>query len=322
MGGTPTSSTTIQRPDLGALAFEHAMSAAARGFIGLEIMPIFEAARQSADYPVIPTEALLKTVDTRRAPRAAYSRGDYEFETKTYSCKEHGREEPIDDVERALYANLFSADEVATIRATSVILTNQEKRIQALVNSTANITNNAAVSTEWSTAATCTPREDVIGAKRALRLATGIMPDTMAISLTVLENLLLAAEIKDALKYTDPIEMGGLEAQKRQLSAYFGVNRLLIGGGMEDTAKKGQSTVIADIWDDEYCLLFKAGGGTDLKDPSLGRTFLWLEDSPDNLVTEQYREEKIRSDVFRVRHNVHEVFLFTGAGYLLTNITA
>lgn len=318
----PTSATTIQRPDLGALAFEHAMDASQRGFIGLKILPIFEVPEKTGDYPIIPTEALLKAQSTKRAPRGKYQRVDYEFETGTYNCKEDGIEEPVDDVERRLYSRLFDAHEVAMLRVVDIILRGQEKRIQDAVFNTSNITNTAAVTTEWSTAGSCKPRADVIGAKRALRLATGIMPDSMAISLTVLENLLLADEITDALKYTNPIELGGLEAQKRILAQYFGVANLFVGGAVEDTALKGQATVIADIWDDEYCLLFKAGTGMDLKDPSLGRTFLWLEDSPDNLVTEEYREDQSRSDIIRVRQNTHSTFIFTGAGYLLSNITA
>ena len=62
--------------------------------------------------------------------------------------------------------------------------------------------------------------------------------------------------------------------------------------------------------------------GRDLREPCLGRTFLWTADSPQNIVTEQYREEQSRSTIYRVRHSVDEAFVFTGAGYLLSNITA
>jgi len=37
----PTSSTTDLRSDLSALAYEYYINAADRGFIGLELMPIF-----------------------------------------------------------------------------------------------------------------------------------------------------------------------------------------------------------------------------------------------------------------------------------------
>jgi hypothetical protein len=37
-------------------------------------------------------------------------------------------------------------------------------------------------------------------------------------------------------------------------------------------------------------------------------------------VTESYREEQTRSDIYRVRQYTDEAFVFTGAGYLLSNI--
>src|SRR4030066_2309677 len=123
----PTSGTTIQRPDLGALVYEYVMNADDRGFICLDLLPIFGVMEQSADYPVIPFEALLKIQSTARAPRGAYSRGDYEFETGTYACKENGWEEPRDDLERTLYRRVFDAGEGGNQRAEDNVLRPQER---------------------------------------------------------------------------------------------------------------------------------------------------------------------------------------------------
>lgn len=317
----PTSATTIQRPDLGAIAYEYNMEASQRGFVGQEILPIFEVQEQSADYPKIPIEALIKIQDTKRAPRGNYNRSDYEFETGTYSCEENGWEELVDDVEAKLYRRFFDAEEVATKRAVDILLRNQEARIAAMIFNSGNFTvGNVAI--EWSTKETCIPQTNVTAGKQAMRAASGLMPNVLAMSQKVFENLLLTAEIKDALKYTNPIELGGIEAQKRTLAMYFGVDKLLVGNAIRDAAKKGQSFSLADIWDDEYVGLLKvSAGGLDLREPVVGRTFLWTADSPQNLVTEQYREETKRSNVYRVRHNTDEAFIFQGAGYLLGNIT-
>jgi hypothetical protein len=318
----PTSGTTLQRPDLGALAYEYLANADERGFIGLQILPLFDVAEQSADYPVIPIEALLKLQDTARAPRGAYNRGDYEFETGTYSCKENGWEEPVDDVEARLYSRFFDAEEVAVMRATDILLRAQEARIAAAVFNTNNITGTAAVTTEWSTAATCTPYADVQTAKAAMRAASGLIPNIMAMTHKVFQNIISAKEIRDKFQYTAPFETRPFDAQLAAMATYFGVDRILVGGAMKDSAKQGQSFSLADIWDDEYVLLAKvSGGGRDLRDPCLGRTFLWTADSPQNIVTEQYREDQTRSDIYRVRQYTHETFVFTGAGYLMSNIT-
>jgi hypothetical protein len=319
----PTSSTTIQRPDLGALAYEYYLEADQRGFIGLKLMPIFEVAEQSADYPKIPLEALLKMPNLKRAPRGNYARSDWEFETGTYKAEEYGWEEPIDDVEAALYARFFDAETVANMRAVDILLRAQEQRVASLLFNTSNITGTTNVGTEWSTVATCTPLADVEAGKTAIKAASGLVPNVIAMSDKVFGNVTRSKEILDAFRYTNPVESGNREVKRALLAQYFGVDEVLVGGAIKDTKKKGTATTIGDIWDDEYVLLAKiSNGGPDLRDPCLGRSFLWTADSPQNLVVESYREEKIRSNVIRVRHNVDEALVFAGAGYLLGNITA
>jgi hypothetical protein len=317
----PTSATTLQRPDLGAIAYEFMKDSESQGFIGLEVLPMFEVPQQSMDYPKIPIEAFMKLQKTQRAPRGNYNRTDYEFETGTFKCEEHGWEEALDDSEAELYRRFFDGEELAVLRAVNILMRNHERRVAVAVQDTGNITNTAAVATEWSTVATATPRRDVFAAKEALRAATGVIVTDMAINMTVFNNLLRSAEVIEALKYTNPFEMGSLQQQIAQLGQYFGLN-IHVAGGQYDSTKKGQSYTLADIWDDEYCLLYAKSEGMDLQNPSLGRTFLWTADSPDMLNTEQYREEGKRSSIYRVRHNVDEAFIFTGAGYLLSNITA
>ncbi len=317
----PTSETTAQvRSDLGTIAWEHAISAEGRGFVGFRVLPIFSTSKKAGEYPVIKTESFLKLQKTARAPRGAYNRSDYQFGKGNYSCSEHGWEELLDDSERALYGEVdFEAEEIAVMRAVDVILRQQEQRIATKVQDTGTLPNSA-VSVTWATKATATPREDVLTAKETMRSTYGIKPNIMVITEANKIDLLLTQEITDAFKYTNPIEIGGDEAQLRILAQYFGLEEVLVAGGLKDTAKKGQSKTLADIWDKTKAGLYKVSSSRDLKDPALGRTFLWEEDSPENLVTEQYRAESNRSDVFRARHNVDESFIFTGAAHILTGI--
>ena len=317
----PTSGTTIQRSDLGVLAFEYMIDAANRGFICLDLLPVFEVMEQSADYPVIPFEALLKLQSVARAPRGGYPRGDYEFETGTYACKEYGWEEPVDDVERKLYRRFFDAEEVATLRAVDIVLRAQEARVAALLQS-ASVPATSGVTIEWDTSATCTPREDVATAKEAMRAAGQPEPNVLAISKKVFNKLMLAKQVTDAFRYgAVPFEVRPFEQKKRDLAAFFDIDRLLVGGAIKDTTKKGKSFSAGDMWDDEYAGLFKvSNGGPDLREPCIGRTFLWTADSPQNIVTESYRDETIRSDIYRVRQYTAEAIVFSGAGYLLSNI--
>ena len=319
----PTSSTTIQRPDLGAVAYEYTMDAPNRGFIGAEIFPVFETPEQASDYPIIPIESLLKMPPSlRRQARGSYQRDDFQFETDTYSAEENGFEAPVDDTEAKLYARYFDAEAVATERATDIVMRDHEIRVAAIAFNPAIVTNTGEVSIEWDTVATCTPYEDVMDAKRTLKEATGISVNAAAMCKKVFDNIVRSAEVQGLLKYTNPIQTLGISAKLELIRQYLELEYLLVSEAQRDIAGKGLAFSLAGIWDDEYCLLFrKPGNPKNLKEPTLGRTFLWIEDSPQIITTEMYREEQTRSNVYRVRQYTDEAIMCAGAAYLLSNIS-
>ena len=329
----PSGNAAIYRPDLGVAVLEF-FAGPSVGFIGLQLMPIFETPFQSATYPVIPKEALLSLPDVNRAPRGAYNRGDWQYENGKYATSEKGWEEPVDDNERRILDQRIpgQADFIATTRALQIILRNQEKRIAGKIFNASRFTPHP-VTNEWDDAANATPVADVNAAKAAMRSSCGMLPDALVISWSTFQNLKNCDKIVDRLKYTFP----GIDINKMssdQLAAVFDVPQVLIGGSVYNSAKKNKSASIADIWDHEYAALVKISQGMDMAAPGIGRTFIWTDDSPANAIVEQYREENIRSDIFRVRHQVDEAYLCSydtnGAVvsdiadsciYLLSNIT-
>jgi hypothetical protein len=221
-------------------------------------------------------------------------------------------------VEAALYRRYFDAEMIATEICVDTILRGHEKRVIALLEANAL---TSGVTTEWDTAATATPRANIETGREAMRAAYGILPNAIAMGYKVFRNVLNTAEIKSALQYTNPIEMGSEEAQRRILSQYFGLD-VLVSSGQRDSAKKGQAFSLADLMNDEYVhLIRRSTGGDRLREPVFGRTFLWFADAPQSVVVESYREEERRSTIIRARQNVDEAIIFAGAAYKLSNIT-
>ena len=314
----PTSATTLQRPDLGELAYEYMEGPDGFGMMGLDILPVHGVMEKSADYPVIPTESILKVQNVKRAPNGHYNRSDWEFETKTYSCEERGWEESVERSNRNNYSRFFDLEVAATQRANQVIMRAQEVAAAALLfNATTFSGYTGDVGTEWSTI-TSTPRADIMTIQQSslLWLSDG------ACSMKVFMNLLKNTEFLDTFHPTDPAEKKDINALRGVMAQYLGLNNLFVSNAKKDTAKKGQSTSGSDIWDDEYFLLFKRAQSLDMKEPALGRTFLWEKDSPNMLTVDQYEEPQSDSNIYRVRHNCDEVVQFAGAGYLMSNISA
>jgi hypothetical protein len=323
--GRSKQGSAIYRPDLGAAVMEFT-EGPQLGYVGLEVMPVFRTAAQSATYPVIPKEVMLKIHNTDRAPRATYNRGDWEYERGTFTTGEQGWEEPLDDVERALFDQEAEgeSDRVATARAWNHIMRGQEKRI---ADATFNATNFSAhgVSTEWDkySAASADPVGDVKDGIAAFLLQCGQIPDTLLITFTTYNDISRCLKVQDLLKYTQPgIDLNNLTSP--QLARLFGVPRVLIAGSVYDSAGIGQDASMAHIWSYEYAALMKTTSGQDITEPCVGRTFLWTEDSPTNPIVEQYREENRRSDIFRVRHNVGEQLIASRntAGAIVSNVSA
>lgn len=320
----PTSSTTIQRPDLGALAYEYAMEASQRGFIADLVLPVFDTQEKTADYPIIPAEAVLKLPhNIKRAPKSGYAREDFSFETGTFACEEFGFEAVIDESEANLYRRYFDAEVVGMKRAMNVILRSREKRAADLLfNATTFAGKTTAVVNEWNKPNDATPRTDVNAAKKLIRQRTGLEANAITMSRSVFDAVLMAGEFLTHIEKTRAVLLDNFEVQKQLVAQFFGVESLFVGNAVYDSAKKNKDLSAADIWDDEYVLVgVFAKSPRDLSEPCVGRSFLWLPDSPDIITTETYRDESKRSDIVRVRHNMDEVTVFTGAGQLLSNIS-
>lgn len=315
--------SAIYRPDLGQAVVEF-VETAQMGYVGLKVMPIFKTRTQSGSYPVIPKEALLKLEKTDRRPRGAYNRGSLEWERGQFATGEQGWEEPVDDTERKLLDQEAPgvADLVATERAMNYIMRGQENRIASTIFNASNFTANA-VTTEWDTAASCTPIDDVAAGISAFRKQCGMFPDALVLPWDNYVSAKNCDQVVDRIKYTFPgIDIANLGP--RLLAQALGVPDVWVAGAIYDSTGEGLDSTIADIWSNEYGALIKTNASMDIKAPCVGRTFLWTEDSPEQAITEEYREENIRSDVYRVRHNVGEVLCQSKntSGSVVSNIAA
>lgn len=311
---------SVFRPELGVLAYEYSLAAARAGFIGSLVLPPFETDLQAAQYPVIPTSAMLEMQDTTRAPRSAYARGDYEFDSKGYYCREYGWEEPLDDVESHLYKRFFDAEVVATQRATLMVLRAQEKRVvEATINNSS--LKNTGVIRAWTSYADADPLADINKAKDFFRYSVGLTPNALVLDVDILRHVSMCDAVMDRIKYSAPGALRG-ELTLEQLKAYFGVPNIFVSNAVYDAAAKGAKAKVATIWPrDRVMLACVSSGGQDLREPCLGRTFVWNEDSG-QLSAESYREEQTRSTIYRVRQYTDECVQFAGAGYVLTGVTA
>lgn len=313
-------SYAIPRMDLGVAMREYQINA--EGLIGTQVLPIFETPKKSAAFSKITRASLLRSRNVRRAARTAYSRDTFDAKDQTYNCKERGHEQPCDDSERALYANDFNCDLECSMLAMDVVRQEQEKDIAAMLRDTsvwtgaALFTDNKA--TPWSTAGTDILAQIIAGAEK-VRTNCGLRPNALIIGAATLANMRLNTGIKDAIKY---VAVPTIDQITQLLAALCGVKKVLVGDLIKNSAKEGQDFTGADVWGKKYAMLARIAETKNLNEPCLGRTMLWVSDSPNAVMVEQYREEQTRSDVFRARHNADEVVFDPSYAHLLQIETA
>lgn len=322
----PSSSLATLRPDLAASLEEFDSLADAKGFIGQQVFPVIDVSEAAGEFSRIPLEQLLQEHETARAPGSGYNRGKWTFEPDSYHTKENGWEEPVDDNEAKMYRHYFDAEVISTSRAQRVVIENQEKRVAAQVfNPTtwegASLTGGVA--NEWDDATNAKPIEDVEGAVRKMYGNSGLWANALVINRLVFRNLRLCEQIIERVSANgsgDRVRAEDITAA--QLAAVFDLKYILVAGGSKNTAKQGKAASISQIWSGEYAMICKVAETADVREPCIGRTFHWTEDGSaiDGRV-ESYRDETVRGDVIRVRHQTAEKLLYKEAGFLLSNIT-
>jgi len=317
----PETSLATNRPDLAASFEEFDLELQSRGYITHRVLPVFETPKVSGTYGVIPIEQMLRASNTKRAAGGAYGRGGWTFQEQSYTCLENGFEEPVDDRESEMYSDFFDAEQVSAARAFEQVLRGQEERVAAAVFNTTTWTATS-VTNEWDDASNATPITDVENGVQAVYAASGVWPNALIINRKVYRNLRLCDQIIDRFKSQGFVDVRASKINEAMLASIFDLDEIIVAGTTKNSANEGAAASLAPVWSDEYAMITKVATSNDLREACLGRTFHWGQDgSQPGGTIESYRDETVRGDVVRVRHDVDNKIIYSAVGELLDNIT-
>lgn len=313
----PDSVSTIIRPDLGFVLYEYVFNPL--GFQMRRALPIFATPEKTGEYPAIKKEGFLKLPEKMaRAPRTAYARDELEFTMKDYTTEDRGLEMPLDDTEKKLYRNLIDAEIVITEAIGAKMLRKHEIAGTTLLTDTGSF-ETAAAHKKWDNKIECDPRFDVKAQAKKIRDTTGVEADSVILSKTSFDDILSSAAFLDQCKGILVPQLMSREEQIAMVAKYLDVSKIIVIGEVKDTSKNPRSSNVTDIWPSAMVMVAKtADNPENLREACVGRTFLWEEESPDMLVMESYREENIRSMVYRGRGYMGEKIVCAELGKLIT----
>lgn len=286
--------------------------------IGTRVMPIKKVGKREATFGALTRASLTQRVNVKRNKNGTYNRTDIQAKDISYACEEYGLEIPKDEVQKLEYMDDFDLDMACAQIVAWILAVEQEIRVAAKIFDAATWTGPDLYkdysSAPWDTAST-DARAHVRFAKNKVRVNCGLEANTMVINNTQRDNLKASDDVAEAIKYTSRMTEEELNAA---LAAYFGVEKLLVGMGVYNSADEGQTFSGTEIWSDDYCWIGVTGGDNDqVIAPSAGRIVLWEDDSPENVTVDEYSEPNVRGDIIRARHQTDEKIIDPYFGFLL-----
>lgn len=223
---------------------------------------------------------------------------------------------------------MIDAETVHSNRAAGFVCDEYERDVAAMIYDEATW-NTAALrttlGTQWDDHANATPIDDIIAAKEKVVSGSGLEPNALVLNRLQFDHLKNCDQIVDRVKYTSEANQ---EKMSQAIAAVIGVSKLVVAGGLTNTANPQQTASISRIWSNQYAMLARVAVTEDPSEACLGRTFIWTGDGPGAvgtdeklaLVMEEYREEKVRGSVIRARNDRDTLIMYKEAGHLLKGV--
>src|SRR3990167_1226616 len=277
-------------------------------FIAEQVFPRVPVTKISDKFFVYTKADWLRREAEPRAMGTRASRGDYGLSTGTYTTIEYaiGKGVPDEIVDNA-DAPLRPLED-ATRYVTEQIMLELEADVAADAFGT-GWSSSATPSPVWSSP-TSTPIEDVETAANSLATSLGREPNVGVMGRGLWRYVKQHPDILDRIKYSAGPNSPAI-ATVQAVAALFGLDRLLIGLAMNETAAEGAASSQAFVWGNHMLVAYVTGRAS-LMEPSAGYVFTYQ-----NRVIERFREDQEHQDVVTARQSWDHKLTATDAGYLV-----
>ena len=275
-------SATRPRDDL--LGAYCALDTNSAGLIADQVLPPFQVAQEDGMYSVIPREAYLQRVDTKRAIGAPAASSDWSPDSDTFSLANYAFKSPAFERAAKIYGSFMRVQDIEARRcALKIALDREIDTAAAVFNTTTFGTNNVntftiAGGSEWDVSTGAgKPVTDIMTA-RTMHVENGFgEPNALIISFYLLARLGLCTQIRDFLG--DQVDQPGL-LPLPTLQGIFGLEKIIVAKGIYNSARAGQTPVWSRIWSNDYAMVCRIEDSDDIETPQLGRTLRLMDKEP------------------------------------------
>lgn len=278
-------------------------------YIGEQVFPRVPVEKQSDYYFVFDKGSWFRDEVAIRAPGTRAARADYELSSSAYRCINYALAKPIPDEVRKNADKPLKPDVEATEFVTDALLRAQERRIAAMTTGGSGLwAYSASPTTQW-TGDTSDPYGDINAAIFGIISTIGRKPNVAVMSWDVWRYLMNHPDFLERIKYTRPSG----QVDQKDLATWFGLQKVLVGAQLFDSAKAGQSASMGFIWGDALWIGYVPSSPA-LMTPAAGYVLEW-----EKRTISRFREDQERTDVIEGSHNVDEIVTASDAGAIIYN---
>lgn len=256
----------------------------AANFVAGQVFPNLPVQKQSDLYYVFDRGYFNRDEAKKRAPGTEAAKVGFELETASYFADVWAVKHGIPDQIAANADAVLNLERAAAELVTHKLLIRREKDWATNFFTTGiwgtEYTGVAATPgtdevVQWSDETSGDPIGDIRTAKTDIMESTGFMPNTMVMSQRVLDSLIDHPDIVDRIKYSGGVgNQNPAVTSEQALSQLFGIPRILVMRGIENTAAEGDTNAHSFIGG-KNALLCYAAPTPGVMTPSAGYTFSW-----------------------------------------------
>jgi len=297
-------------------------------FIANKIYPVVPVEKRSDLFRVYPKDDWFRDEAKKRAPGTESAGGGYDVSTDSYFCETYAFHKDIDDQTRDNSDADLNLDRDTTQFVTTKMLLKREKvwvtkNFQPGVWGTTTTGVAAAPGAgqvlRWDDA-NSDPRANVKAARRQILATTGYKPNTLVVHYDVMDALIDHPDFIERIKYTSRESIN-----EDALAKIFGVDRVLVAGAIENSAKEGVSPAVIDFVYGKHAWLGYVAPSPSLMAPSAGYTFSWKHAPLNNnmgVQIKRFRMEHIESERIEGQIAFDDKIVSTELGYFFESIVA
>jgi len=286
-------------------------------YIADKLFPAFPVGSQSAEYPVFSKENIVNVAKIKpRAPGTSYKRIGLQSGKDTYATEDYGLSMPIDDRDAKIYPNLLASQRAKTTKITRDLRVNKEIRARDLIKGSTLIpTTDAEVA--WND-----PDADIVQQVKNVNTAMfencGRTANVITMTLEVWNFVSQHPRLVERIQHTN-----GGSITTEMIARLFEIDQLCVAKSNINESNEGQTESVNSIWGNDV-IFGRVDANFDIDTPSLGRTFVWNANSPQNgeIQIKTHRDDDVESWIVTGMHDIQERVQTPACGYVLTNTLA